>query len=258
MNPVQRPRRLRRTPGMRGLIRETRLSPDSLILPLFVREGTGVREPVPSMPGQIRYSPDTLREGVARAIEAGVNSFLLFGIPDDEKKDAAGSAAWAEDGVVQTAIRNIRPEFPGAVVVTDVCLCEYTSHGHCGFVEDGHVHNDKTLPILARTAVSHIRAGADMVAPSDMMDGRVLAIRSALDAEGFTDAAIMSYAVKYASFFYGPFREAAGSAPGFGDRRGYPGHRVGRQGSERPPRRGLQRERRVFDDQSRSRARACR
>ncbi|MDR1745423.1 MAG: porphobilinogen synthase [Planctomycetota bacterium] len=219
MNIIRRPRRLRAMPRIRGLARETRLSPDSLVLPLFVREGRGVREPIQSMPGQIRYSPDTLREGVAHAMDAGVNSFLLFGIPLN--KDATGSAAWAEDGVVQTAVRNIRPEFPDAVIVTDVCLCEYTSHGHCGVVEDGRVHNDKTLALLARTAVSHIRAGADMVAPSDMMDGRVAAIRAALDAEGFSDAAIMSYAVKYASFFYGPFREAAGSAPGFGDRRGY-------------------------------------
>jgi porphobilinogen synthase len=219
MDMIRRPRRLRRTPQLRRLVRETRLSPDALILPFFIREGQGIREEIASMPGQFRYSPDTLPEGMAGAADAGVRSFLLFGLP--EHKDEVGSSAWDDNGVVQQAIRRVRPLFPEAVIITDVCLCEYTSHGHCGVIEDGHVHNDKTLELLAKEAVSHVRAGADVVAPSDMMDGRVEHIRAALDANGMTDAAIMSYAVKYASSFYGPFREAAASAPGFGDRRGY-------------------------------------
>lgn len=219
MDLIRRPRRLRATRQLRGMVRETRVSPDSLILPFFVREGKGIREELESMPGQIRYSPDTLHEGVALARERGVNAFLLFGVP--EHKDETGSSAWADDGVVQRAIRDIRPKFPDAVIITDVCMCEYTSHGHCGIIEGDCVHNDKTVEVLAKASVSHMRAGADMVAPSDMMDGRVAAIRAALDAEGFAEAPIMSYAVKYASYYYGPFRDAAGSAPGFGDRRGY-------------------------------------
>ncbi len=219
MNLSDRPRRLRRSPAMRRLVRETRLSADALVLPLFIREGVNVREPVPSLPGIDRYSPDRLPEALDAAAEAGVNSFLLFGIPN--RKDAEGSGAWAYDGVVQQGIRAIRRHRPDALVVTDVCLCEYTSHGHCGVLRDDSVDNDPTLPILARAALSHARAGADVVAPSDMMDGRVAAIRSLLDEEGFTEIPVMSYAVKYASAFYGPFREAAGSAPGKGDRRGY-------------------------------------
>lgn len=219
MNLIHRPRRIRNSPQMRRLVRETRLSPDALILPFFVREGRGIREEIGSLPGQIRYSPDTLREGMEQAVEAGVRSFILFGIP--EHKDEEGSSAWAENGVVQQAIRDVRARFPEVVIATDVCMCEYTSHGHCGIVENGHVHNDKTLELLARTALSHVEAGADMVAPSDMMDGRVAAIRERLDDNDHTHVPIMSYAVKYASSFYGPFREAAGSAPGFGNRKGY-------------------------------------
>ena len=219
MNITQRPRRLRFSPRLRRLVRETRVSPDTLILPFFVREGAGVREELPSLPGQIRYSPDTLCEGMEKAVSAGVGTFLLFGIP--ELKDAEGSGAWAEDGVVQQALRAVRERFPDVLLVTDVCMCEYTSHGHCGCIENGRVDNDKTLELLAKTALSHARAGADVVAPSDMMDARVAAMRGRLDQEGFTHIPIMSYAAKYASSFYGPFREAAGSAPGFGDRKGY-------------------------------------
>ena len=219
MNIVQRPRRLRSSPAMRRLVRETRVSADALILPFFIREGKNIREDLPSLPGQIRYSPDTLHEGVEKAMEKGIRTFLLFGIP--EGKDAEGSGAWAEDGVVQQALRLTRQRHPGALLVTDVCLCEYTSHGHCGALQDGRVDNDKTLELVAKTALSHARAGADLVAPSDMMDARVSAIRTRLDGEGFVDIPVMSYAVKYASSFYGPFREAAGSAPGFGDRKGY-------------------------------------
>jgi porphobilinogen synthase len=210
---------------MRRLVRETRVSADALVLPFFVREGRNIRVPIPSLPGQIRYSPDTLHEGVEKAVASGVGAFLLFGIPEDKAKDSEGSAAWAEDGVVQQALRMTRDRFPGVLLVTDVCLCEYTSHGHCGVIggqgEHSHVDNDKTLELLARTAISHAKAGADIVAPSDMMDARVAALRAGLDGEGFAHTAIMSYAVKYAGSSYGPFREAAGSAPGFGDRRGY-------------------------------------
>ena len=219
MSLKQRPRRLRKTPALRRLVRETRLSADSLVLPFFVREGSGIREELPSLPGQIRYSPDTLREGVAAAVEAGVRAFLLFGLPGE--KDNEGSQAWNDEGVVQRALRDVRERFPDVLLVTDVCLCEYTAHGHCGALDGTGVDNDRTLPLLARTAVSHARAGADVVAPSDMMDGRVAALREALDVAGHVSTPIMSYAVKYASSFYGPFREAAGSAPGFGDRKGY-------------------------------------
>ncbi|MCC8190420.1 MAG: porphobilinogen synthase [Planctomycetes bacterium] len=219
MPVTKRPRRLRRTPAIRQLVRETRLSPDALILPLFVREGRGVREEIPSLPGQLRFSPDTLAAGIEPALEAGVRSFLLFGLPAE--KDETGSAAWDENGVVQTAIRLTKERLPEALLITDVCLCEYTSHGHCGVVENGVVDNDRTLALLAKTALSHAAAGADIVAPSDMMDGRVAALRSCLDGAGWCQVPIMSYAVKYASCFYGPFRDAAGSAPAFGDRRGY-------------------------------------
>lgn len=216
---LNRPRRLRTNPALRNMVRETRPCTDQLIYPLFVREGTGVEEEISSLPGQFRYSPDTLPRAVEKAAEAGVTAILLFGIPGE--KDACGSTAWAENGVVQRALRESKARFPEVLHITDVCLCEYTDHGHCGLLHGDTVDNDATLPLLARTALSHVRAGADIVAPSDMMDGRVRAIREALDAEGHTGTAILSYAVKYASAFYGPFREAAGSAPAFGDRRGY-------------------------------------
>jgi porphobilinogen synthase len=219
MFPVTRPRRLRRSPALRDMVRETRLAPTDLVYPLFVRHGKGIRTPIGSMPEQFHLSPDTLVEEVGAAIEDGVRAVLLFGIP--EGKDARGSEAWDDGAAVQTGVRALKSAFPDALVITDICLCEYTSHGHCGVVRDGKILNDPTLELLAQTAASHARAGADLVAPSDMMDGRVGAIRSALDAEGFEDIAILSYAAKYASAFYGPFREAAGSAPQFGDRRSY-------------------------------------
>jgi porphobilinogen synthase len=202
------------------MTRETRISPDTLIYPLFVREGKGVAEELPSLPGQIRYSPDTLAKGVDTALSAGVRSFLLFGIP--ELKDENGSGAFDENGVVQQALKNVRKSFGKNVfLITDVCLCEYTSHGHCGLIKDNTVDNDSTLPLLVKTALSHIRVGSDMVAPSGMMDGTVAALRTALDANGFASIPIMSYAAKYASAFYGPFRDAAGSTPQFGDRKTY-------------------------------------
>lgn len=201
------------------MIRETRLSPDNLIHPLFVCPGRGVVNPVPSMPGVAQLSVDRVA-AEARAIHAaGVPAIILFGIP--ERKDALGSEAWNDNGEVQRAIREIKEKVPGLVVITDVCMCEYTDHGHCGAIRGTDVDNDATLELLSREALSHARAGADMVAPSDMMDGRVGAIRSALDREGFSEIAIMAYSVKFASAFYGPFREAAESAPQFGDRRSY-------------------------------------
>ena len=214
-----RPRRLRRNPAIRGLVRETRVSKSSLIYPLFVEEGTGIAAPIPSLDGQFRYSPDTLPRALEQVCEAGVPAVMLFGIP--AQKDPEGTSAWAENGVVQQALREARARFPELYLITDVCLCEYTSHGHCGLLRGQEVDNDRTLEVLARTALSHVQAGADMVAPSDMMDGRVLAIRETLDRSGFSETPILSYAVKYASAFYGPFRDAAGSAPGFGDRKGY-------------------------------------
>lgn len=214
-----RPRRLRRNPAIRGLVRETRVSKSSLIYPLFVEEGTGIAAPIPSLDGQFRYSPDTLPRALKQVCEAGVPAVMLFGIP--AQKDPEGTSAWAENGVVQQALREARARFPELYLITDVCLCEYTSHGHCGLLRGQEVDNDRTLEVLARTALSHVQAGADMVAPSDMMDGRVLAIRETLDRNGFSETPILSYAVKYASAFYGPFRDAAGSAPGFGDRKGY-------------------------------------
>lgn len=215
----KRPRRLRTTPQLRSLVRETRLSKDSLIWPLFVTEGKGVREEITSMPGQYRYSLDTLIPAVEVALNKGVNSVLLFGLP--ASKDAQGTQAWIEDGIVQKAIRQLRQHFPELFIVTDVCLCEYTSHGHCGILEGNSVNNDATLPLLAKTAVSHAEAGADLIAPSDMMDGRIAVIRHALDQQGFSQTPIMSYSAKYASAFYGPFRIAADSAPACGDRKGY-------------------------------------
>ncbi len=214
-----RPRRLRRTPSLRKMVRETRLSPESLIWPVFVREGQGIYEEIPSLPGQYHYSPDQLHRMLERAKASGVSKVMLFGLP--EQKDEIGSGAWAADGIVQQGIRAIKALDPDFYVVTDVCMCEYTSHGHCGILCGHDVDNDKTLEVLAKTALSHAQAGADMVAPSDMMDGRVETIRDILDENGFQNVPIMSYAAKYASFFYGPFRDAAGSAPSFGDRRSY-------------------------------------
>jgi porphobilinogen synthase len=217
---TSRPRRLRRTPALRALVRETRLHPSMLIAPLFVRPGSGARDPIASMPGQARLTPDLAVEEAARLAELGVGGIILFGLP--ESKDAAGSGASAEDGIVQGALRRIRSRELPLVTIADTCLCEYTDHGHCGpLAVDGGVDNDAALTRLAATAVSQARAGADIVAPSAMMDGQVAAVRSALDAEGFGQTAIMAYASKHASAFYGPFREAADSAPTFGDRRGY-------------------------------------
>ena len=216
---IIRPRRLRRNKIIRDLAAETRLSPSMLVYPLFVREGRGIVEDIPAMPGQKRYSPDTLPRALEEVRKAGVNSVLLFGNP--EHKDERGSEAYNDDGVIQQALREGKRHFPDICFIADVCLCEYTSHGHCGLLKGEAVDNDPTLDLLARTALSQAQAGADMVAPSDMMDGRVAAIRAKLDGAGLEDTLIFSYAVKYASAFYGPFREAAGSAPSFGDRRGY-------------------------------------
>ena len=221
--PAYRPRRLRQTPLLRQLVSETRLHPGQLVLPLFVRSGRKLRRPIAAMPGVFQLSPDELLREAAKAHEAGVPAVLLFGIPD--RKDARGSGAYAANGIIQQAVRSLKKELPQLVVITDVCLCEYMEHGHCGIVHRGKtgakILNDPTLKLLARIAGSHAEAGADMVAPSDMMDGRVRAIREQLDKLGFGDTPIMSYAAKYASAFYGPFREAAESAPKFGDRRSY-------------------------------------
>ena len=219
MDLIQRPRRLRGSENLRKMVRETRMDKSSLIYPLFVKEGTGIEEEIPSMEGQFRYSVDRLPFELERLQNAGVNSIMLFGIPDH--KDEVGSGAYDPDGIVQKALREAKKQFPDMYYITDVCMCEYTSHGHCGVLCGHDVNNDATLELLAKTAVSHVEAGADMVAPSDMMDGRVRAIREALDANGHYGAPIMSYAVKYASAFYGPFRDAAGSAPSFGDRKSY-------------------------------------
>ncbi|HSJ25211.1 MAG TPA: porphobilinogen synthase [Longimicrobiales bacterium] len=217
--PEYRMRRLRRTPALRRMVRETALSVDDLILPLFVVPGSGVRREVASMPGVFQTSADELLADARTARDLGVPAVLLFGVP--ESKDDSGSSGHADDGVVQQAVRLLKRELPDLVVITDVCLCEYTSHGHCGVLKDGSVDNDATLELLASQALSHARAGADIVAPSDMMDGRVAAIRRALDGGGFNDVAILSYAAKYASAFYGPFRDAAESTPQHGDRKGY-------------------------------------
>ncbi len=217
--PLNRPRRLRRTEMLRRMVRETRLSPDNLIQPLFVCPGRGVNNPVRSMPGVAQMSPDVAAREAREIAAAGVPAVILFGIP--EHKDPIGSEAWNDSGSVQQAIREIKEHAPGLVVMTDVCMCEYTDHGHCGAIKDGDVDNDATLELLSREALSHVRAGADIVAPSDMMDGRVGAIRAGLDEAGFATTPIMAYAAKYASSYYGPFREAAESAPQFGDRRAY-------------------------------------
>jgi porphobilinogen synthase len=217
--PEHRPRRLRRTAALRRLVRETRLSPDQFVLPLFVRSGKGIRKPIASMPGVAQTSVDEMLVDAREAVSLGIGGVLLFGIPDT--KDAKGSSAWDDKGPVQEAVRALKSECPALVVITDVCLCEYTDHGHCGVIKDGDVDNDATLELLAREAVSHAKAGADVVAPSDMMDGRVAAIRAALDGKGFQNTPILSYAAKFAGAFYGPFRDAAESTPQFGDRRGY-------------------------------------
>jgi porphobilinogen synthase len=212
-------RRLRRTESLRDLVRETELRPSQLVQPLFVVAGEGVREPVASMPGIERYSISELVGEAGEVLVAGVRAVILFGIPAE--KDELASGAYDDEGVVQLAVRALKEAHPELIVITDVCLCEYTSHGHCGFVRDGEVDNDITLELLAKTAISHAAAGADVVAPSDMMDGRVGAIRSQLDEEGHSSTPIIAYSAKYASAFYGPFREAAESTPEFGDRRGY-------------------------------------
>lgn len=219
MDLIQRPRRLRGSETLRKMVRETRMDKSSLIYPLFVKEGTGIEEEIPSMEGQFRYSVDRLPYELERLTKAGVSSVMLFGIPDH--KDEVGSGAYASDGIVQRALEEAKKQFPKLYYITDVCMCEYTSHGHCGVLCGHEVENDATLELLTKTALSHVQAGADMVAPSDMMDGRVRAIRETLDAKGYKETPIMSYAVKYASAFYGPFRDAAGSAPAFGDRKSY-------------------------------------
>lgn len=221
--PVARGRRLRQTPLLRNMVRETRLTADGLVLPFFVRKGTGLRHPIGAMPGVFQLSIDEMLRDATAAADAGVPAVILFGIP--EQKDQQASEAYASNGIVQEAVRALKKELPRLLVITDVCLCEYMEHGHCGIVHGqgtgARIENDNTLALLAKTARSHAEAGADLVAPSDMMDGRVAAIRTELDRGGFQDTPIMSYAAKFASAYYGPFREAAESAPAFGDRRSY-------------------------------------
>jgi porphobilinogen synthase len=219
MFPIHRCRRLRKNETIRRMVRQTAISPDDFIYPLFVTFGKGIRKEISSMPGSYQESIDELVKNAKEIYSLGIPAVILFGIP--EHKDEMGSSAYDDDGIVQNAIKAIKDAVPELYVITDVCMCEYTNHGHCGFIEKGDVNNDKTLGLLAMEAVSHARAGADMVAPSDMMDGRVAAIRAALDRDGFSEIPIMSYAAKYASAFYGPFREAAESTPQFGDRRSY-------------------------------------
>ena len=220
MFPENRPRRLRRTDTIRRMVRETRVHVDNLVYPLFIKEGSSLKEPIDTMPGQFRYSPDMLPKLAKQIAAQNIPAILLFGIP--KKKDATGTSAHQRDGVVQQALRRIKDAAPELMVITDVCLCEYTDHGHCGILDDkGQVSNDDTLEVLSTVALSHAKAGADIIAPSDMMDGRVGIIRESLDENGFEHIPILSYAVKYASTFYGPFREAAVSAPSFGDRKGY-------------------------------------
>jgi porphobilinogen synthase len=217
--PTHRPRRLRRSEAIRTLVRETRLTPSSLIYPLFVCPGSKVKDEIKSMPGNYRWSVDLLVDECRAAYDLGIPAVILFGIP--ETKDEVGSGAYNPEGIVQRAVRALKQAVPGLLVICDLCLCEYTSHGHCGAVKNGEIDNDSTLDLLARTALAQARAGADMVAPSDMMDGRVGRIRAALDAQSFTQIPIMAYSAKYASGFYGPFREAADSVPQFGDRRSH-------------------------------------
>jgi porphobilinogen synthase len=231
-----RPRRLRSSEVIRNLVAETSVNPAKLIMPHFVCKGSGYRKPIESMPGIENVSIDNLLRDIESDCQLGITMALFFGIPAE--KDDVATGAYAEDGIVQKALREVKKRFPQLCLITDVCLCEYTSHGHCGIVKDGKVLNDPTLDLLSRTALSHARAGADMVAPSDMMDGRVGAIRGALDDNGFSDTPIMAYSAKYASAFYGPFRDAAGSAPQFGDRRAY----------QMDPRNGREAEREVVLD----------
>lgn len=219
MELITRPRRLRGNAVLRKMVRETRMDESSLVYPMFVIEGNNIKEEIPSMPGQYRYSVDRMEEKLTELADAGVGSVMLFGIP--EHKDEAGSGAYAQDGIVQKAFRKAKEVCPQLYMIGDVCMCEYTSHGHCGVLCGHEVDNDKTLELLAKTALSQVQAGADMVAPSDMMDGRVAAIRKKLDENGYINTPVMSYAVKFASSFYGPFRDAAGSAPAFGDRKSY-------------------------------------
>lgn len=214
-----RPRRLRNGETLRRMVRETRMDSSSLIYPIFVKEGENILEEIPTMPGQYRYSVDTMGKKLEQLLNAGISSVMFFGIP--AYKDETGSGAYAEDGIIQKALMQAKKDFPELYLITDVCMCEYTSHGHCGVLCGQDVDNDETLKLLAKTALSHAQAGADMVAPSDMMDGRVAAIRNLLDENGYRNTPVMSYAVKYASAFYGPFRDAAGSAPSFGDRKSY-------------------------------------
>ena len=217
--PDYRPRRLRQNDAFRRMIRETALSVDDLILPVFAINGKNIKNPIPSMPGHFQLSVDNLKKTSQKAIELGIPAVMLFGIPD--KKDSLGTRAYSKDGIVQKAVKSLKDKFPELVVITDVCLCQYTDHGHCGMVEGHIIDNDSTLDLLARTALSHAKAGADMVAPSDMMDGRVAEIRNVLDENNLSHTPILSYAAKYCSAYYGPFRQAADSAPKFGDRRTY-------------------------------------
>ena len=219
MDLLYRPRRLRTSETLRKMVRETRMDPSSLIYPIFIMDGENTVEEVSSLPGQFRYTVDRMDEEMERVLKAGVQNVILFGIP--KEKDEVGSQAYAEGGIVQRGLRHAKERFPEAFLMTDVCMCEYTSHGHCGVLCGHEVENDATCELLAKTALSHVQAGSQMVAPSDMMDGRILAIRKILDKNGYTNIPIMSYAVKFASAFYGPFREAADSTPAFGDRRGY-------------------------------------
>lgn len=219
MDLIQRPRRLRTSETLRKMVRETRMDKSSLIYPMFVTEGSNIREEISSMPGQFRYSIDTMEEKLAALADAGVSAVMLFGIP--EHKDEIGSGAYASDGIIQKAFRKAKQANPDLYLIGDVCMCEYTSHGHCGILHGEEVDNDKTVEVLSQIALSQVQAGADMVAPSDMMDGRVGAIRTRLDQEGFHNIPIMAYSAKFASSFYGPFREAADSAPAFGDRKSY-------------------------------------
>ena len=220
MFPEHRPRRLRQNPAIRRMVRETHVCVDNLIYPLFIKEGKSICEPIEAMPGQYRYSPDSLKKVIEDITSLGIPAVLLFGIPG--RKDRYGTEAHKKDGIVQQAVRTIKDAAPDLMVITDVCLCEYTDHGHCGILDEkNRVMNDDTLEILAKVALSHAKAGSDIVAPSDMMDGRVGIIRDALDESGYEDLPILSYAAKYASSFYGPFREAAGSTPAFGDRKAY-------------------------------------
>ena len=219
--PKIRMRRLRKSPAMRRLVRQTSLSVDDFVYPLFVRDGEGLKEPIKSMTDCFHFSPDTVAAEAAEVASLGIPAVLLFGLPGTGKKDETGSEAWAEAGVVQRSISQIKKAAPQLLVITDVCLCAYTEHGHCGVVKDGKIDNDATCELLAKMALSHAQAGADIIAPSDMMDGRVKYIRECLEHNGFHDVAIMSYAAKFASAFYGPFRDAAESTPSFGDRKGY-------------------------------------